>query len=197
MTRKSDIKINNVHRASSDTSWQPMFFINRHWGGFRKIRRILNHKINVTCYIVVKASEYLILYSHSMFSITLSIKTHKSKEIIDITDEVQEVIDKEHIKDGQCFLFLTHTTAALTTADLDPGTDLDFLDFLEKIIPRMNFRHPHNPVHTPNHILSSIIGASLVVPVRDEKLVLGTWQRIVLVEFDGPRSRNIIFSLQP
>ncbi|PIQ72749.1 hypothetical protein COY13_04670 [Candidatus Roizmanbacteria bacterium CG_4_10_14_0_2_um_filter_36_35] len=124
----------------------------------------------------------------------LTIETSKSKEIVDITDEVKGIIYDLKVKDANCFLFITHTTAALTTADLDPGTDLDFLDFLEKITPKMNFRHPHNPAHTPDHILSSIVGSSLVLPVEDGRLVLGTWQRIVLVELDGPRSRTVIVS---
>jgi len=124
----------------------------------------------------------------------LTIETSKSKEIVDITDEVKGIIYDLKVKDANCFLFITHTTAALTTADLDPGTDLDFLDFLEKITPKMNFRHPHNPAHTPDHILSSIVGSSLVLPVEDGRLVLGTWQRIVLVELDGPRSLTVIVS---
>lgn len=124
----------------------------------------------------------------------LVIKTNKEKEIIDITDEIKSLIHKKKIESGICHLFLIHTTAALTTADLDPGTDLDFLDFLEKIKPSINYRHPHNPEHAPDHILSSIIGASLTIPVQDGRLVLGTWQRIVLVELDGPRLRNLSIS---
>jgi len=124
----------------------------------------------------------------------LEIKTSKENEIIDITDDVKKTVYDFKIKDGNCLLFVTHTTAAITTADLDPGTDLDFLDFLEKIIPEMNFRHPHDPSHTPDHILSSIIGSSLTVPVESGQLLLGTWQRIVLVELDGPRTRTIVVS---
>lgn len=130
-----------------------------------------------------------------MKSTELIIKTSKSKEIIDITDEVKSLIHKSKVEDGICHLFITHTTAALTTADLDPGTDLDFLDFLEKIKPLIKYRHPHNPSHAPDHILSSIIGVSLTVPVQNGRLILGSWQRIVLVELDGPRSRTIIISI--
>jgi secondary thiamine-phosphate synthase enzyme len=131
-----------------------------------------------------------------MVNLELLIKTKKAKEIIDITDEVKSLTNQNKFKNGLCHLFITHTTAALTTADLDPGTDLDFLDFLEKIKPSINYRHPHNPAHAPDHILSSIIGASLVIPVQDSRLVLGTWQRIVLIELDGPRSRTVIINFQ-
>jgi secondary thiamine-phosphate synthase enzyme len=125
---------------------------------------------------------------------TLTISTHKKKEIIDITDTIESLLeDKKDI--SLCFLFIKHTTAALTTADLDPGTDLDMLDAFEAIMPKLNYRHPHNPSHVPDHILSSIIGASVAIPVSHNRLDLGTWQRIVLIELDGPREREVVARL--
>lgn len=121
----------------------------------------------------------------------LSIKTDKPNQIVDFTDEVSSRLK---ISDGVVSIFVTHTTACITTADLDPGTDLDFLDAIEAIAPDLNYRHPHDPSHTNDHIMSSIIGSSITVPVQNSKLVLGTWQRIVLVELDGPRERNIIIN---
>lgn len=123
--------------------------------------------------------------------VELIIKTTKAKEVVDITDKIQEATK---IENGVINLFLTHTTAALTTADLDPGgTDLDYLEALEKMVPKLNYRHPHDPEHMPDHILSSLIGTSLTLSVQNSKLVLGTWQRVVLIEFDGPRERRILF----
>lgn len=90
---------------------------------------------------------------------------------------------------------MAHTTATLTTADLDPGTDLDMLDAFDAMMPKLKYRHPHNPSHAPDHILSSIIGPSLTVPFKDGNLVLGTWQRIVLIELDGPRRRKLVITL--
>lgn len=121
----------------------------------------------------------------------LPITTHKKKEIVDITDEVERLLENNK-EVSVCFLFVKHTTAALTTADLDPGTDLDMLDAFEAMIPKLAYRHPHNPSHVPDHILSSIIGTSVAIPVSNGKLDLGTWQRVVLVELDGPREREII-----
>jgi secondary thiamine-phosphate synthase enzyme len=121
----------------------------------------------------------------------LTIKTEQKKQVIDITDQVQKLIEKD---DGLINLFVLHTTAALTTADLDPGTDLDMLDAFEAMMPKFNYRHPHNPQHVTDHILSSIIGPSVSVPVGKRKLVLGTWQRIVLVELDGPRQREVLIN---
>lgn len=127
--------------------------------------------------------------------IRLTIKSNSKKEVLDITDEINKEIEKLEIKNGICNIFVTHTTCGLTTADLDPGTDQDYLDAFEKLIPKLRFKHPHDPSHMPDHILSSLIGTSLTVPVEDGKLVLGTWQRIVLIEFSGPRERQIVLQL--
>lgn len=128
----------------------------------------------------------------------LHIKTRQRRQIIDITGEVQDVLRKEHAPtSGICHLCVLHTTAALTTADLDPGTDLDMLDAFDQLIPKLDYRHPHNPAHVPDHILSALIGTSIALPVDSGELVLGTWQRIVLVELDGPRSRELTVILTP
>ena len=121
----------------------------------------------------------------------LVVKTSQKKQIVDITDLVQEHITKE---EGLCHLFILHTTAALTTADLDPGTDLDMLDAFEAMIPKLNYRHPHDPSHVGDHIMSSIIGSSVLVPFKNSKLTLGTWQRVVLVELNGPKTRKVILN---
>ena len=124
----------------------------------------------------------------------LTITTTKHKEIVDITEEVNSLIQKQSWEEGICHLFVKHTTAALTTADLDPGTDLDMLDAFEEMIPKLKYRHPHDPSHVGDHIMSSIIGPSAIVPVQNGKLQLGTWQRVVLIEFYGPRERTILAS---
>jgi secondary thiamine-phosphate synthase enzyme len=128
----------------------------------------------------------------SKITMQIIISTTQKKEIVDITNLVEEALVKQELKDGICILFVKHTTAALTTADLDPGTDLDMLDAFEQIVPKLDYRHPHNPAHVPDHIMSSIIGPSVVVPITNGELDLGTWQRIVLVELDGPRERNVV-----
>lgn len=121
------------------------------------------------------------------------VNTTKSRQVVDLTDNVSD-----SIPDGAklCTVFAAHTTCALTTADLDPGTDQDLLDAVWSMIPKLQYRHPHNPAHVPAHLASSVIGPSVTVPIDNGSLVLGTWQRIVLVELDGPRDRNlrIIFS---
>ncbi|SRR6266568_4362914 len=124
----------------------------------------------------------------------LTISTKKKKEIVDITDEIDSLL-KGKTNVSMCFLFIKHTTAALTTADLDPGTDVDMLDAFEELIPKLHYRHPHNPAHVQDHIMSSIIGSSVAIPVLNDKLDLGTWQRVVLVELDGPRDREVVITI--
>lgn len=126
---------------------------------------------------------------------TITISTKKSDQIVDITEVIETYLQEAPQEDGLCTIFVSHTTCALTTADLDPGTDLDFIDALRRLLPDIAYRHPHNPSHTPDHILSSIIGPSEVVPFRNRRLLLGTWQRIVLVELSGPRRRTLHISL--
>jgi secondary thiamine-phosphate synthase enzyme len=122
----------------------------------------------------------------------LSIKTHKKREIVDITETISDLLRKHRAHgSGVCSLSTLHTTAALTTADLDPGTDLDMLDAFEAMIPKLRYRHPHNPAHVPDHILSALIGTSVSLPYEQGMILLGTWQRVVLIELDGPRERDV------
>ena len=126
----------------------------------------------------------------------ITIKTRKKREVLDITDTVETLLQKNHSQaTGICNLFILHTTAALTTADLDPGTDLDMLDAFEAMIPNLRYRHPHNPAHVPDHILSALIGTSVALPFERGKIVLGIWQRIVLIELDGPRERELVLNV--
>jgi secondary thiamine-phosphate synthase enzyme len=131
----------------------------------------------------------------------LAIKTRKKREILDITEHVESLLGEsspgENGSDGSgiCNLLVLHTTAALTTADLDPGTDLDMLDAFEAMIPKLRYRHPHDPGHVPDHILSALIGTSVALPFEKGKLLLGTWQRVVLIELDGPRQRELVLTV--
>ena len=122
---------------------------------------------------------------------TLTIRTRQKDEVVDITETIETYLRKVSSESGMCFVFVAHTTCALTTADLDPGTDCDLLDALRRLLPKMSYRHPHDPSHTPDHILSSLLGPSLAIPYQNHRLMLGTWQRVILVELDGPRQRTV------
>jgi secondary thiamine-phosphate synthase enzyme len=118
---------------------------------------------------------------------TIKITTDVKRQVIDITERVQQELQGS----GLVNIFVLHTTAAITTADLDPDTDQDYLDALQAMTPDKKWHHPHDPSHFPDHLWASVIGPSLVVPYKNGKLQLGTWQRVILIEMDGPRERQV------
>jgi len=125
--------------------------------------------------------------------VTVNISTNKKQEFIDVTEEIQKHITKE---EGICSLFIKHTTCGITiTENSDPDVKHDILNFLEKIVPENDF-YQHAEGNSPAHIKSTLIGLSLTIPIRNKKLQLGTWQSVVLVEFDGPRQREIEIVIQ-
>ena len=126
---------------------------------------------------------------------TITISTKRDKQVIDITDRVQQFVSQAGAGDGLCHVFVTHTTACITTGEAIEGTDEDLMEVLEKMIPAIRFRHAHDPSHAPDHMISSIIGASLTLPVRGGEVVLGTWQRVLFVECNGPRHRDVVITL--
>lgn len=126
----------------------------------------------------------------------ITFDTQDKKQLLDITDQVNWFLAQENFRQGLCYLFVKHTTAALTTADLDAGgTDQDYLDAFAALMPKLKYRHPHNPPHVVDHILASMIGPAVTLPVSDGQLDLGTWQRVVLIELDGPREREVVVTL--
>ena len=125
------------------------------------------------------------------------VSTADQKQVVDLTPRVQAMISQSGFKEGLCAVFLTHTTAALTTGEMGEGTEDDLLRVVEKIIPSIKFQHAHDPSHAWTHMASSVLGSSLTIPVSGGSLLLGTWQSILLVELDGPRKRNIHLTLVP
>ena len=127
----------------------------------------------------------------------LSISSRRDKQVIDITDMVEKVVDRAGVSEGLCNVFVCHTTAAITTGEAIEGTDEDLMETLEKIIPNIRFRHAHDPAHAPDHMISSIVGASVSIPISGGKLRLGTWQRVLFVECNGPRERECVVIIIP
>ncbi len=121
---------------------------------------------------------------------TLSIETKDSKEVIDITAKVSALVEK--VDEGICLIFGLHTTCSVMLGEYEPGLDRDFLNMFEQLKPKGPFMHAHNPDHAPSHLFSSMVGEQVSVPIKNGSLVLGTWQKIMLVEFDGPRSRKVV-----
>lgn len=122
---------------------------------------------------------------------SLKVKTTETRQVVDLMDQVNRKIAQSQIQEGLCLLFIQHTTAALTVGEVGEGTEEDLLDVLEKIIPKIRFRHAHDPSHAPAHMIASILGPSLAFPIARGKLALGTWQSVLLIELDGPRERTV------
>lgn len=124
----------------------------------------------------------------------LTIKTKKRQEMIDITDRVNELVKNTGIKSGLCNVYVKHTTAALVINENDdPNIEKDFLKTLNEIIPKNNgYLHDNIDNNAQAHIIASILSPSINIPIRDNKLALGRWQALMLIELDGPRERKIL-----
>ena len=120
-------------------------------------------------------------------------------DIIDITAKVTAQIREAEIKDGLVLLFVTGSTAALTTIEHEPGLVEDFKELVEKLIPSDRRYHHDDRWGDDNgfsHLRASLFGPSLQIPVAQGRLVLGTWQQIILLDFDNrPRTREIFVQL--
>lgn len=128
---------------------------------------------------------------------TIAVRSRQRAEMIDVTDEIAAVIREEGFSEGFCFLFVPHTTAAVTINEgADPAVRRDILKYLAGAVPR-NDGYEHAEGNSDAHILSSMMGASEAIAVEDGKMILGTWQSVFFCEFDGPRSRRLLIQLSP
>lgn len=125
----------------------------------------------------------------------LYIKTRKRIEAIDITDSILNYVKESGIKDGILFIYVPHTTAGvIINENADPSVIEDILEKLNEIVPRNgNYRHIEG--NADSHIKSSIFGVSSSLIIEDGKVLLGTWQGIYFLEFDGPRERRVILKI--
>jgi len=120
----------------------------------------------------------------------ITIQTNAQTQILDITAQVQKVVKESRIAEGLCCVFVPHTTAGVTiNENADPSVKQDILMELNKVIPfKDNYGHLEG--NSAAHIKASIVGSSVNIPVKDNNLLLGTWQGICFCEFDGPRTRK-------
>jgi len=125
----------------------------------------------------------------------LKVKPRKRNEMIDITSEIQERINKENIQTGHVIVYVPHTTAGITINEgADPSVQRDIIETLKKIIPEGRDYH-HMEGNSDAHIKASLLGASITVLVENKRLVLGTWQHIFFYEGDGPRNRRVYIDI--
>lgn len=135
----------------------------------------------------------------SVFYDEIHVKTKGEVDIIDITDEIQDKILKSKIKKGIACVFVPGSTGTLTTIEYEPGLMKDFPSALERISPKKQYYHHHETWHDDNghsHVRASLMGPSITLPIKDGKLIHGTWQQIVFVELDTKnRNRNLIIEI--
>jgi len=130
---------------------------------------------------------------------TLSFHTKGKTDIIDITEQVEGKIYNSEISSGTVTIFISGSTAGLTTIEYESGLLADFKALWNRIAPE-DIRYDHNERWEDGngyaHVRASLLGPSLTVPFKDKKLTLGTWQQIVLVDFDNrPRQRQIVLQI--
>ena len=129
----------------------------------------------------------------------LNIKTTKRNDFIDITDDLLRLIKKEKFDDGIIVLFVPHTTAGLIVNEhYDPDVISDIKESLNAVLDvvqtRVSFKHREG--NSDAHFKTALVNNSLSLLVENNQLVLGTWQRILFLDFDGPRNRKIRISTQ-
>lgn len=122
----------------------------------------------------------------------LSVSTSKNCQIIDITRQIQQVLNKTGISEGHVVIYSPHTTAGITiNENADPDVKDDIIMELNKIVPFQD-GYAHMEGNSAAHIKASMMGFSQLIPVHNSEMTLGTWQGIYFCEFDGPRSRNVL-----
>jgi secondary thiamine-phosphate synthase enzyme len=127
----------------------------------------------------------------------IALRTRKSQEMIDITRQVADEVRRTGVKDGLCLVFVPHATAAVViNENADPNVCQDILDAMGRLVPEGVWRHDRIDNNAAAHIKATILGPSETVPVRGGTLRLGTWQSLMLVEFDGPRDRTVIVEVR-
>lgn len=122
--------------------------------------------------------------------------SNKRIEIIDMTQDINDIITKSKIKDGLINIFAKHSTAGIVINENESGLVKDFQNAIESLIPENNnYLHDKIDNNADSHIRSFFIGSSETIPVENGHLNLGTWQSIFFVELDGPRNRKFVITI--
>lgn len=132
-------------------------------------------------------------------SFKIRLKTKGFADLHDLTPEARKKIEESGIENGQATFFVAGSTAGLTAVEYEPGLVKDLQELFERIAPQSKYYHHEEAWHDGNgfsHVRASLLKPSLTVPIVDRKLTLGTWQQVVLIDFDNrPRNREIILQV--
>lgn len=124
-------------------------------------------------------------------SIALPIETSRQYQTINITEKIRESLNRTGLVNGFINLYCPHTTAGLLINEPESGLLKDMEELFARIVPSGDYQHDRTDSNARSHLAACLINTSLVIPVNDTKLALGTWQGIIFCEFDGPRSRKL------
>ncbi len=120
----------------------------------------------------------------------IEVSSQRRRQILDVTSFVHEAVAASEVADGVCHVYVPHTTAAvLINENADPAVGDDILSALEAILPAIAWRHLEG--NADAHVLASLVGCSVAIPIAEGELELGRWQGIYVLELDGPRRREI------
>ena len=126
---------------------------------------------------------------------SLNISTDTRMELVDITAEINNKVKASGVREGICHIYNPHTTAGLTINEgADPDVQRDIIAAMKEIVP-LNYPYKHLEGNSPAHIMASFMGSSVSVFVEEGRLRLGTWQKVFFCEFDGPRSRKVLWKM--
>lgn len=126
----------------------------------------------------------------------IKVHTQNKYDVVDVTLQVSDIVQQADVKEGLCSVYVPHATAAMIVNENDdPQIGQDLLNALDKLIPEGIWLHDTVDENGASHLKATILGPSETIPIQRGRLALGTWQAIMLVDFDGPRDRTIIVTL--
>jgi len=129
----------------------------------------------------------------------IRVDSQGNTHIIDLTQEIQKIVSNHDVSDGIVTVFVPGATAALSTVEYEPGLLRDIPELLEELIPSKKTYHHDETWHDGNghsHLRATLIGPSLTIPFEKKSLTLGTWQQVVLLDFDNrARHRNVVVQI--
>lgn len=127
----------------------------------------------------------------------ITVSTRQKHEVVDITRRVAEAVARSSVSEGTCMVYVPHATAAVVINEsADPNLCDDLLDALGRLVPEGVWRHDRIDDNGAAHIKAAILGPSETIPVQNGRLLLGTWQAIMLVDLDGPRRRRVVVTVR-
>ena len=125
----------------------------------------------------------------------LNISTENRYQLVDITEEVEGIVKESKVEDGLVLVFVPHSTAGVVLTENEGGLKNDWIEIFKKLTSGIDFEHNKIDNNADSHLLSGLIGQGRVLPIKDGKIIRGTWQQIFLAEFDGPRERKVIVEI--